>query len=279
MEYATILVHLDGGRRVYQRLHLATQLARDFQATLIGLLAIGEAGPDSRRILRGSDHYVTAHQEWQRAVAQRAHHAFLGATDEELIPTQWKAPGDATAATVQAEAQLADLVILGQRDPSDDAACGERSFIESILLECGRPVLVVPHTGWFAGAGARVLVAWNGTREAVRATSEAMPLLRRAGRIDVLPFVRPGAQGNAAASPAMYAVEWLASHGVSSHSQSVAVDNEDDIGERMLSEAASREVDLIVMGAFGHGRIRESLLGGVTQTILTSMTVPVLMSH
>lgn len=279
MDYTTILVHLDGGRRLYQRLHLATQLARDFQTSLIGLLAVGEPDPNSIRHLADSERYIAARREWQERVAQQARRAFMGATDEELIHTQWKAPECATGATVQGEAHLADLVILGQRDPSDETACAERGFVESIVLQCGRPVLVVPYAGWFSHVGTKVLVAWNGSGEAARATCDALPLLRRAKTVDVVTVTRPDAPPAAASSPPQYAVDWLASHGVVSHTHSIVEGKGENAGERLLSEAASMEVDLIVMGAYSHGRIRETLLGGVTHTILTSMTVPVLMSH
>ncbi|WP_439682521.1 Universal stress protein UspA [Cupriavidus oxalaticus] len=279
MDYATILVHLDASRRVYQRLHLATQLAVQFKSTLVGLLAVGKPDPTAVRYLVDGDRYLASYNAWRHEVGERARHALMDATDEAVITTQWLAPDWATASTVQAEAHLADLVILGQRDPTDEEAYAEPAFVESIVLECGRPVLVVPYAGWFPNVGKTILVAWNGSREAARAIHDALPLLRRAETIDVVSWTPSHALKGPWLSPPQYAVEWLARHGVTAQLRSYPDEDGHDIGQRLLSHAADRNTDLIVMGGYGHSRVRELALGGVTRTLLQSMTVPVLMSH
>lgn len=279
MDYATILVHLDASRHMYQRLHLAAQLALEFQATLVGLLAVGKPDPTAMRYLVDGDRYLASYTEWQREVGERARQALMAATGELSIHAKFRAPDWATAATLEAEAHRADLVILGQHDPADDAAYAERHFIESVVLQCGRPVLVVPYAGWFPNIGKTVMVAWNGTGESARAIRDALPLLRRANTVDVVSFPQPDAMGEPSGSPPQYAHDWLASHGVTAHLHTCATSNRDDTGEMLLSEAANRNADLIVMGAYGHSRMRELVLGGVTRTLLRSMTVPVLMSH
>jgi nucleotide-binding universal stress UspA family protein len=279
MDYATILVHLDASRRVYQRLHLAAQLALEFQATLVGLLAVGKPDPTAMRYLVDGDRYLADYNEWQHQVGERARHALMGATDELAITTQWRAPDWASAATIQAEAHLADLVILGQHDPTDDAAYAERNFVESVVLQCGRPVLVVPYAGWFPSVGKNVMVAWNGRRESARAIRDALPLLQRAEAVDVVSCSQPDGVSEPPVSPPRYAVDWLSRHGVTAQLRTCALDNGDRAGEMLLSEAADRNTDLIVMGAYGHSRMHELVMGGVTRTLLESMTVPVLMSH
>ncbi|MBB3010052.1 universal stress protein [Cupriavidus alkaliphilus] len=279
MDYATILVHLDASRRVYQRLHLATQLAVQFQSTLVGLLAVGKPDPAAMRYLVDGDRYLASYNEWQYQVGERARHALLDATDGTAVTTKWLAPDWATAATIQAEAHLADLVVLGQHDPADEDAYAEPAFVESIVLECGRPVLVVPYAGWFPGIGKTVLVTWNGSRESARAIHDALPLLRRAETVNVVSWTSSSPLTYPWLSPPQYAAEWLARHGVTAQMLSYPVDAGEDIGQLLLSQAADRNADLIVMGAYGHSRIRELALGGVTRTLLRSMTVPVFMSH
>ncbi|WER48928.1 universal stress protein [Cupriavidus sp. WKF15] len=279
MDYATIMVHLDASRHMHQRLHLAVQLAVEYQATLIGLLALGEPEPRSTRYLMDGDRYLASYKEWQRHAGEMARQAFLGATDGLVIPTEWRTTEWATAATVQGDAHAADLIVLGQRDPADNEAFDDPHFVESVVLQCGRPALVVPYAGAFPKVGKTILVAWNGSREAARAIHDALPFLRRAESVDVVSWGKPDVSSDLWLSPARYAVEWLSRHRVQAQLHDIETDVGNDTGEMLLSRAADLGSDLIVMGAYGHGRVRELVLGGVTRTILASMTVPVLLSH
>jgi nucleotide-binding universal stress UspA family protein len=279
MDYATILVHLDASRRTHQRLHIAIRLAQDFHATLVGLLAIGHADPSSIRYLVDGDRYLTSYREWHNHIGEVARHAFFGATDELLIPTEWHAPEGGAVDCVVAQAHTADLLVLGQHDPADKDAFVGHHFVESVVLQCGRPVLVVPYAGVFPQSGKNVLVAWNGSREAARAIHDALPFLRRAQTIDVVTWTQPDAPLNQWRSPPRYAIEWLARHQVQARLHDINVASGDDTGQMLLSMAADQGSDLIVMGAYGHGRMRELVMGGVTRTLLASMTVPVLLSH
>lgn len=279
MDYATILVHLDAGRRVYDRLHLATRLALEFHSTLVGLLAVGKPDPTAVRYLVDGDRNLASYTEWRHQVGERARHALMGATDEVTVITEWRAPDWATAATVQAEAHRADLVILGQHDPTDEAAYAEPGFVESIVLGCGRPVLVVPYAGRFPSVGKNIMVAWNGSRESARAIRDALPLLQRAGTVEVVSWTPSGVLKGTWVSPPQHAVDWLGRHGVAVQLCTLGAEDGEDVGQMLLSHAADRNADLIVMGAYGHSRVHELVLGGVTRTLLESMTVPVLMSH
>jgi nucleotide-binding universal stress UspA family protein len=138
-------------------------------------------------------------------------------------------------------------------------------------------VLFVPYAGRFPKLGTRVLVAWNASREAARAVRDALPLLKRARRVDVVAF-DPQRSADHGEQPASDIALYLARHGVrASAAQQRGTGIE--IGAQILSRAADMEADLIVMGAYGRSRFRERVLGGATRTLLESMTVPVLMSH
>uniref|UniRef100_UPI003F49975F universal stress protein n=1 Tax=Cupriavidus yeoncheonensis TaxID=1462994 RepID=UPI003F49975F len=279
MDFATILVHLDASRRMHQRLHIAIRLAKEFQAALVGMLATGQPDPGSIRYLVDGDRYLSSYTEWHRQVAEVARHAFQGATDELLTPTEWHAPEWATADNVVAQARTADLLVLGQHDPADKDAYVQHHFVESVVLECGRPVLVIPYAGVFPEVGKRILVAWNGSREAARAIQDALPFLRRAETVEVVAWNPPNLSADLRLSPPRFAIEWLARHGVQAGLHDITAVSGDDTGQMLLSLAADCGADLIVMGAYGHGRMRELVLGGVTRTMLQSMTVPVLLSH
>jgi len=175
-------------------------------------------------------------------------------------------------------ARYSDLVIAGQRerDAEDDAGLAPE-FVDELVLSAGRPVLLVPYAGRFPDTGKRVLVAWNASAEAARAVADALPLLARAENVNVVVF-EPGRTGDHGEEPGADAALYLARHGVKA-TVSTYGSPDVDIGSQILSRAADNGADLIVMGAYGHSRMRELILGGATRTILESMTAPVLMSR
>jgi nucleotide-binding universal stress UspA family protein len=139
-------------------------------------------------------------------------------------------------------------------------------------------VLIVPYAGHFDNVGRRVLIAWNATREAARAVSDAMPLLTSAELVTVPPIdPREGPHGHGELPGADIGLH-LARHGVKAQIERT-VSAGMPVGEVLLSRVADLGADLIVMGAYGHSRAREVLLGGATRSVLRSMSVPVLMSH
>ena len=172
-------------------------------------------------------------------------------------------------------ARCSDLVILSQQDPNSG---GTDTFASTVILSCGRPTLVVPYIGAPADFGERVLIAWDGGREATRAVADAMPLLARARKVDVIAVDNDNDDDVPERLSAARLSAWLAAHGVRAD-----IDRQESgdvgIGEWLLSRVADLSADLLVMGGYGHPRMRELVLGGVTRTMLRSMTVPVLMSH
>ena len=141
-----------------------------------------------------------------------------------------------------------------------------------MLVESGRPALILPYAGAIGPIGNTVLVAWKETREAARAVTCALPWLRRAGAVHVMAY-------GDGADDSMRALErYLAAQGVAATTH-VRGEEEQDMGNALLSRAADVGADLLVMGSYGHSRAREWVLGGATRTILQTMTLPVLMSH
>jgi len=277
MTYKTILVLLDGRARNAERLDFAFGVAAKFEAHLVGLYAPGvaripsyalaEAGPALREIVerRRTEDLRQAEKAFRDAAARRGD---AGA--------EWRVAEADPAAAVALSARYADLVVVAQPEPQDEP--GVRALAEEFVLSAGRPVLYLPYAGRFATLGERVMIAWDASREAARAVNDALPLLRRAGKVEVAVFNPERRRREHGEQPGADVSLYLARHGVKlSVVQQSGADF--DVGAQILSRAADTSADLIVMGAYGHSRVRELVLGGVTRTLLESMTVPVLMSH
>jgi nucleotide-binding universal stress UspA family protein len=177
------------------------------------------------------------------------------------------------AATFGRLARRFDLVVAGQGEPEQGAS--RNVMIEAALFESGRPLLIVPYIQRSAFEAGRVLVCWDGGRTAARAIGDALPFLIRARAVDIL-IVAEERKDDELAGSDMGA--HLARHGVKSEVRRI-VRGDIAIEEAILSYAADSSADLMVMGGYGHSRLREFILGGVTCGILQSMTLPVLMSH
>jgi nucleotide-binding universal stress UspA family protein len=167
-----------------------------------------------------------------------------------------------------------DLVVVGQAEPQKDTV--EELIAESALFESGRPVIIVPYIQKAPLKLDRVMVCWDGSRAATRAIADAMPLLERAGAVEVVIIAdEPGKQDEITGADMG---QHLARHGFNVDVKRMSL-GDIDVADALLSHAADANADFLVMGGYGHSRLREFVLGGVTRSILRSMTVPVLMSH
>ena len=193
-----------------------------------------------------------------------------GASSESRIV----AAGVAAAAVVLGRmARGYDLSIVAQPRPESELA--EDEIIQEALFNSGRPVLVVPYIHHSGFKLDRVMVCWDGSRTAARAIGDAMPLLQKAKKIDVV-TVESKERRNELAGAGI--AQHLARHKLTVELKPI-VAPDTDVTDTLLSYAADSSADLIVMGGYGHSRLREFVLGGVTRNILASMTVPTLMSH
>jgi nucleotide-binding universal stress UspA family protein len=170
-------------------------------------------------------------------------------------------------------ARRADLAVVGQAQP--ERAGAAELIIEAGLFESGRPVVVVPYIQKGLQLE-RVLACWDGSRTAARAIADAIPILSRAQSVELLFVINE--RGKRDEQPRDDMVPHLARHGITATTKQLAA-GDTDIASTILSYAADSAADLIVMGGYGHSRLREFILGGATRGILNTMTVPVLMSH
>jgi nucleotide-binding universal stress UspA family protein len=166
-----------------------------------------------------------------------------------------------------------DLSVVAQEGRENDLP--ESLIIEAALFESGRPVLVVPYIQKTGIKLDRVMLCWDESRNAARAVGDAMPLLRKAGKIDVITIDSKERRNTIRGAQI---ADHLARHGLKVDLKPI-VAPDSNVASVILSQAADNETDLIVMGGYGHTRLREFILGGATRGMLESMTVPVLMSH
>ncbi len=280
MTYKNILVQVDSTQACAGRIDAAVALASRLEAHLTGLYLVPEfigAGFASG--------YLTA--EVQSAIAREAAaraQTALAAFDETATragvahETRHELGYEGEFVDLLAiHARYADLLILGQVDP-DDEAFGGRHLSESVILAAGRPAIVVPYIGASRPIGERIAIAWDASREAARAVNDAMPLLIQAGSVSVVMVnPQPSLLGHGDEPGADIALH-LARHGVKVEVKTIEAP-ELPPADALLSHVADASVDLLVLGLYGHSRLRETVLGGVSRSMLRSMTVPLLMAH
>jgi nucleotide-binding universal stress UspA family protein len=281
MAYKDLLVLLDAEPPARARVELAAALAERFAAHLVGLYVTATPGLPSRFGRFNPDLLEPLYPEIEAKTRERADSAreiFEDITARHSLSAEWRfAIGDPSEVAAL-HGRYADLIIAGQIDPEDNEALLCRPRPEDVAIAVGRAVLVVPYAGHFARVGERVLVAWDASREATRAVNDALPLLVAARQVTVLSIdPKSGPDGHGDIPGADIALH-LTRHGAAATIERT-VSGGIGAANALLSRAADLEVDLLVMGAYGHSRVRELLLGGVTRTLLESMTLPVLMSH
>lgn len=167
-----------------------------------------------------------------------------------------------------------DLVVVGQ--PERTKSLPDEVVDEGVLFGSGRPVVIVPFIHKGGMNLSRVMVCWDGSRAAARAVADAMPFLQKAKQVEIV--IISEKEGNKDQIPGADLGQHLARHDLKVDVKRI-ISPDVDVPSTILSHAADSSADLIVMGGYGHSRLREFVLGGATRGLLESMTVPVLMSH
>ena len=276
MGLKTVLVHVDTGPSAPARLRLSAELAARFGAHVTGLYvrrpfqapAFTDAGPAMDSLYRTYENATKADE----ALASASFRNLMGGTS---LSSEWRVTDGLVEEVVAAHARYVDLVIVGQAEPDAPATTTPPDLAETVAMAGERPVLIVPHIGAVKPPGKTVLLCWNGTREAARAATGALPILEKADKVIIL-LIDPGSDGDE--RPGADVAGWLVRHGVKAVVQRDTAAGS-SVGGVILSRAADHDADLIVMGLYGHSRMREWVLGGASRTLLASMTVPLLVAH
>ncbi len=188
---------------------------------------------------------------------------------------EWRFGSGEPVETISAHARYADLVIMAQRARGSRARAAEADLPAAVAIQSARPVLLLPPQATLRASGNRILVAWDASREATLATTTSLPLLKRAESVDVV--IVGGDANPYGDEPGADIALYLARHGVNASVSQVARGTL-RTSEVLMSVARERGADLLCMGAYGHSRLKELVLGGVTYRMLRHMTLPVLLA-
>lgn len=277
--YKTILVHVDASEQSAARIDAAARLAIVHEAHLVGSAMTGlSAFMFPVTVLNAGMPPVEMPVEELRADADRALDLFearvahLGVNSVER-----RRVDDEVGMSLCLQARYADLVVISQRQASEPIHFAQPDFTPYVVLNCARPVLVLPAAGAGGEIGKRVTVGWNGSPQAVRAIASAIGMLRRAEQVKLVVLANDDASDVHGEQPGADMALYLARLGVKVEVNTRHAGQDD--GAALLSFAADQGSDLIVMGAFGHSRFREFVLGGVTRSALASSPLPLWMAH
>ncbi|MCS0628235.1 universal stress protein [Telluria mixta] len=277
MNYKTLLVHVDTTPAAPARIRLALGLARAAGAHVVGAAVTGVSHFVTSGMLAAGDSRLAGHCAALRRDAEDAVRRFEDAVRADGPASfESRVVDDDVDGGLAVQARYADLVLVGRTDPAAPAPDGRSDLPDYLLFAGGRPVLIVPHAPGPWRADGEALVAWDGSVPATRAVAAALPLLRAARGTTVVGF-GDDADDTAGGDPCARLAAWLGRHGVAARASHRAAT--DDVGDTLLSAAADMDAGLLVMGAYGHGRLRERCLGGASRTVLAGAPIPVLMAH
>ncbi|MEQ1696516.1 MAG: universal stress protein [Hyphomicrobiaceae bacterium] len=284
MTYKTILVHFESEAQIKGVLDYVIALARAHGAHVIGVAVL----PSYYKV-PASEVGTTALIEDVRdqfrattAAAMRA--AFEKALGQETFGSEWRLIDPGFRATIESVADLgnaADLIVVRQELHGEHDE-GYRDGLGLLAVLTGRPVLLLPHKEIPAAPPQTVVVAWDGSQKAARAVFDALPLLQNAARVTLIAVRERDALGGTGSDIRRQQGndlrDALLRHGVEA-AVPVELLFEDDVAQSLLAGATARHADLLVLGGYGHSRLREWVFGGVTRSVLRHMTTPVLLSH
>jgi nucleotide-binding universal stress UspA family protein len=220
---------------------------------------------------------IEIQREDNETAAEAAIKSFTAAIDQAGISAEPLITNASLAGAGDHFARMArrfDLAIVGQAEP--DISSMEQIIGETTLFESGRPMIMVPYIQKALFKTDNVMICWDGSRTAARAVADAIPIIRKSGRVEIV--IVTNERGKEDEIEGADIGQHLARHGLKVDVHRISGGNI-DVADALLSHAADSSADLMVMGGYGHSRLREFVLGGVTRSIFESMTVPVLLSH
>jgi nucleotide-binding universal stress UspA family protein len=287
MALKDLLVYVDQSKRAVNRLRLAADLAQRHESRLTAIY-VRELSPvqmqdqSTAELGLGSAKAIDRNnQSIQKAIDEAT--GQLQATLDEVriehgLEVEWRCVDGVGSIVVPQHARFADLCMLSQDEAASDTATSY-TFSEQLLFVTGRPVIFVPTHGSFATLGRHIVVAWNSSRASARSVNDALPIIERAERVTVLAVNAADFVNRYGALPPERMVEHLRRHGASVEGIWLNDIPTHSIGDVLQTEAHRLGADLLVAGAFGHPKLWEKLMGGVTQDLLARMKLPVLMSY
>jgi Universal stress protein UspA and related nucleotide-binding proteins len=274
-----IAIHLSSDSACGRRIDAGLQLAKHHNAAVVGVFPIDMPGHyydesivphDVRQIVRGR------RSELQDSIRKQ----FLEKSEAQGVSAEWRAPQGAADEALALHARYCDLLVMSKAEHTDTVASIVPNLAEAVVMGAGRPVLMIPNAGPLPSTiGERVLYCWDQRREAARAFTDAAVFMQNCKELVVLEVDRDEEQFNAFDVREHDFSKYCVSHGYPSPKHLVKQSEGIGVGNVILNTAADYGSDLIVMGAYGHSRMRQWVMGGASRTLLSSMTVPVLLAH
>ena len=279
MKYKNLLIHLDHSSGCRNRLEVAFGLARKFDAQVTGLFVVPNYIVPSYVEAQISVDLITDVTEKALARASETLAEYQKLARDQGVDLQGHVVEGQIIPILREHSKYSDLLLLGQDHP-DDPDNASYGLADALLFEGACPCMVVPHSGKLAIPGERILLTWNASRESAHALRQAMPLLQEAETIVVLSS-EPDDGDDDLARGHPHALEldrFLKSHGIETVSSGIS-DPDINTTDAIIGQAVEMDADMIVMGAYGHARLREIILGGVTRDLLKQSQLPLLMAH
>lgn len=276
MTCANLMVYVDDEPDNVARIGFACDLARALDAEVIGV-SVSEAEPplaDVAAVGGMAGEILSLRRDQAAAELAEARARFAATAEAANVRHSWRAQIGYPAAWLARQARAADLVLIGReggRRPYRAPDAGD------LVMAAGRPVLIAPPQAQAAPLDGVALVAWQDGREAQRATAGALPLLRRAQAVRVVEICAPD-QADAAQARVRDVADWLCRHGAAAEGE-VRIADDRPAGDRLLACVEETGANLVVAGAWGHSRLREWVLGGVTQALIACCPAWLLLSH
>lgn len=277
MTWKTILLSADAGEDSDRRTELACDLAAAFGARLVGLagsapMPLPMGDPYTGGAMMGEA--LDLFRELADAEVKAAQGAFRAIATAYRLETEWRGRAGWPADMIAREARVADVVVVGRRSPLAPARAADPA---DVLLAIGRPILVVPPQPARDPLGTPAVVAWTDSRETQRAVAAALPLLLRASFVSVVAVSQGAATSEADQKAVADVAGWLRQHGI--EATPTVRPARGDVACEIMAAAEDIAAGLIVAGGYGHARLREAVLGGVTQDLLADAPVCLLLSH
>ena len=278
MALKDIIVPIDTTDACASRVEAAVALATAHDSHVTGVAVMYRPYIPPHAEVEISADILEMRQTALEEAAEQAGAAFQARMEEAGVSAGWRIVEGDPIDVLSSQARYGDLLVVSQNPSAGDMFPGGHEMPDRVILSAGRPVLVVPYIYKGGAIGNRALVAWDAGRMAARAVHDAMPLLEKSEHVTIMvanPEAGPDGHGDL---PGADLAAHLARHGINATADHT-VSKDVNVGDLLLSRLADDRADLLVLGAYGHARWRELVLGGVTAHILEHMTVPVLMSH
>ncbi len=278
MTLKDILVHIDSSPATAGRLDYAIRLAQTHEAHLAAIYVVTVAPIHQYTEADLGPELIEAHDRFMRESAEEAKRLFDDKIARAGIAAEWRQVEGTVPEIVVLNARYADLTVLGQRIQGRLDAGAAPELPDQVVVDVGRPAIVVPYEGPPDTVARRVLLAWNASRAAARAANDALPILQEADEVRIM-VIHPekGIMGHGELPGADIATH-LARHGVNGEVVEVTA-GRSTVCDELIAQCQAFNADMMVMGSFGSFHLRELVFGGVTRRILADMTVPVYLSR